>query len=374
MSTYDYYRIFYHVAQQHSFTKAAEVLHNNQPNITRCMNNLETELGCHLFVRSNRGVSLTPEGQKLFNHVAIAFEQLELGETELKRDQSLTSGLISIGVSENALRIMLLPKLEAFHNHYPHVRLKISNHSTPQAIASLESGLVDFAVVTTPLSVQKQFQKISLGSFREILIAGPKYKELASHICSLEELAEYPFVSLENNTSTRDLHIQYFSSHGFPFRPDLEVTSTDQCLALIQRGNSSDSSERISSCKTHLSCTKCFQATKYCSTETNRDIDPHLTADQCLLFFLLLCSASPCFYIQEHQQEADNQKSARYPYHMDSVIGRKIAADSGSYRKQNYDSQIIHCLAQLLWSSFSQIKRQCCRSASQITDTHRTRI
>ena len=57
MSTYDYYRIFYHVAQQHSFTKAAEVLHNNQPNITRCMNNLETELGCHLFVRSNRGVS-----------------------------------------------------------------------------------------------------------------------------------------------------------------------------------------------------------------------------------------------------------------------------------------------------------------------------
>ena len=54
MSTYDYYRIFYHVAQQHSFTKAAEVLHNNQPNITRCMNNLETELGCHLFVRSNR--------------------------------------------------------------------------------------------------------------------------------------------------------------------------------------------------------------------------------------------------------------------------------------------------------------------------------
>lgn len=71
MSTYDYYRIFYHVAQQHSFTKAAEVLHNNQPNITRCMNNLETELGCHLFVRSNRGVSLTPEGQKFLTTLQL---------------------------------------------------------------------------------------------------------------------------------------------------------------------------------------------------------------------------------------------------------------------------------------------------------------
>ena len=106
------------------------------------MNNLETELGCHLFVRSNRGVSLTPEGQKLFNHVAIAFEQLELGEAELKRDQSLTSGLISIGVSENALRIMLLSKLEAFHNHYPHVRLKISKpfHSASDCFPGKRTG------------------------------------------------------------------------------------------------------------------------------------------------------------------------------------------------------------------------------------------
>ena len=52
MITYDYYRIFYFVAQYHSFTKAAEILKNNQPNITRCMNNLESELGCKLFIRS----------------------------------------------------------------------------------------------------------------------------------------------------------------------------------------------------------------------------------------------------------------------------------------------------------------------------------
>ena len=78
--TYDYYRIFYHVVQCHSFTKAAEVLENNQPNITRCMNNLEYELGCKLFVRSNRGVSLTPEGERLFRRVSVAYEQLTLVE------------------------------------------------------------------------------------------------------------------------------------------------------------------------------------------------------------------------------------------------------------------------------------------------------
>ena len=89
MVVYDYYRIFYYVAQYKSFTRAAEVLGNNQPNITRCMNNLENELNCQLFVRSNRGVRLTPEGQKLYEHVAIAFEQLQMGEDELRNDRSL---------------------------------------------------------------------------------------------------------------------------------------------------------------------------------------------------------------------------------------------------------------------------------------------
>ena len=67
---YDYYRIFYYVAQHKSFTKAAEALGNNQPNITRCMNNLEQDLGCKLFVRTNHGVSLTPEGKRLYSRAA----------------------------------------------------------------------------------------------------------------------------------------------------------------------------------------------------------------------------------------------------------------------------------------------------------------
>ena len=79
MITYDYYRIFYYVAQYKSFTKAARALHNNQPNITRCMNNLEQELKCTLFLRSNKGIALTPEGRQLYEHVALAFEQLSIG-------------------------------------------------------------------------------------------------------------------------------------------------------------------------------------------------------------------------------------------------------------------------------------------------------
>ena len=154
MITYDYYRIFYFVARYKSFTKAAKMLGNNQPNITRCMNILEQELKCTLFLRSNRGISLTPEGKKLYEHVAIAYEQLQIGEEEIRQNGELENGLVSIGASENALRLVLLSRLEKFHEQYPHVRLRISNHSTPQAIQALTSDIVDFAAVTTPLDIK----------------------------------------------------------------------------------------------------------------------------------------------------------------------------------------------------------------------------
>ena len=59
---WEYYKIFYFVAKYRNFTKAARVLGSNQPNITHTMNKLEDQLHCVLFIRSNRGVTLTPDG------------------------------------------------------------------------------------------------------------------------------------------------------------------------------------------------------------------------------------------------------------------------------------------------------------------------
>ena len=63
---FEYYKIFYYVAKYHNFTKAAQALNNSQPNITQAMNCLEQQLNTTLFIRTNRGVQLTPEGERLY--------------------------------------------------------------------------------------------------------------------------------------------------------------------------------------------------------------------------------------------------------------------------------------------------------------------
>ena len=74
---FEYYKIFYYVAKYHNFTKAAQALNNSQPNITRAMNCLEQQLNTTLFIRTNRGVQLTPEGERLYTHVLGAMEQFQ---------------------------------------------------------------------------------------------------------------------------------------------------------------------------------------------------------------------------------------------------------------------------------------------------------
>ena len=67
---FEYYKIFYYVAKYCNFTKAARALGNSQPNVTRAMNNLEQQINSILFIRNNRGVQLTPEGERLNVYLA----------------------------------------------------------------------------------------------------------------------------------------------------------------------------------------------------------------------------------------------------------------------------------------------------------------
>ncbi len=234
--TYDYYKIFYYVAKYHSFTKAASVLMNNQPNITRSMNNLEHELGCKLLLRSNRGVKLTPEGEKLFRHVALAVEQIQAGEEELKMAQSLQSGQVSIGASETALHGLLLHKLGEFHRDYPGVRIRISNQTTPQAIQALKNGVVDFAVITNPSGVSRPLKEIPLKSFREILVGGPQFLPLSENTWHLRELEPYSFVCMDKKSRSYELYGDFFLEHGLILEPDLEAATMDQVLLMVKNG------------------------------------------------------------------------------------------------------------------------------------------
>lgn len=233
--SYDYYRIFYYVGRYKSFSTAARMLGSNQPNVTKVMNKLEQQLGCTLFVRSNRGITLTSEGELLYERVKVAYEQLRRAEDELGRDAGLESGIVNIGASETALHGVLLDVLHTFHKQYPKVRIHLSNYSTPQAIQALKQGLVDFCVVTTPLDIPKKFRTTEIMKFTESLIASEDFvsQEKKSSF-TITELADFPIVSLAEGTGTYEYYTKIFAEYGCQFSPNIQAATSDQLMPLIE--------------------------------------------------------------------------------------------------------------------------------------------
>ena len=231
---WEYYKIFYYVAKYQNFTKAARVLGNNQPNITHSMNRLESQLNCVLFIRSNRGVTLTPEGEMLYSRIASAAVQIQDAEEELSASATLEHGTISISATETALNIYLSEKLRYFHTEYPGIRLRISNHSTPQAVLAVKNGEVDFAIVSTPAEIESGLKMVELKPFYEVLVGGRTFTVLASQNLTLKELRSYPLISLSDESMTRSLYRQFFLDHGAVLKPDTEAATTDQMLTLVK--------------------------------------------------------------------------------------------------------------------------------------------
>lgn len=230
----EHYRVFYQVARRGNITQAAAALYSSQPNVTHAVKLLEEELGCKLFLRTNKGVQLTPEGELLYSHVAPAMEHIRRAEEELRLTTRLRMGSISIGASEVALHCFLLPILRRFRSAYPGIQIRVNNSATPQAVRALETGMVDLAVVTTPVELGGHLRRLDLRKFREVAVCSPGLGLFPARPITPEELAEYPLISLSRDTMTYGLYENWFRESGLPFRPDIEVATADQILPLVK--------------------------------------------------------------------------------------------------------------------------------------------
>ncbi len=235
-ASFDYYKIFYYVAKCSSISAAAKQLYLSQPTVSYSIQNLEKELGCTLFIRTKKGVVLTPEAEILYKHVSKACEHIFQAEEEIREVKDLQKGIVRIGASVVTLNHYLLPLLEEFREEYPQIHLKICNFTSPSALHALKSNLIDFAVmVLNPKTSLENFNVTELSNLQDIVIAGEKYKFLENQELSLKDLNDYPLICMEQGTSTRKYLDEIFLSSGISLIPDIELATTDLILPMVER-------------------------------------------------------------------------------------------------------------------------------------------
>ncbi len=236
MANFDYYKIFFYAATSNSFSRAAQILDTTQPNVTRCMNNLEAQLGTRLFARSRNGISLTPEGRQLYDDISKAIPLLESAEAQFLHNNPLDSGLITISITDISMHLVVLPIMRSFHNKQPNVRFKIISSTSLEALHSIENAKVDFSILTTPVTIPHGIKTEKLLSFQESFYTAFSKSPYISDTHSLRQISQAPLISMGTGSSTRQFIQNIYQKEKVDLRIDFEATSMEQVLHMIQNG------------------------------------------------------------------------------------------------------------------------------------------
>lgn len=160
------------VAEQLSFTRAAEQLHMAQSSVSAQIRGLEEELKVMLFDRIGRRVLLTEAGRKLYDYA----RRLEGITDEMRSEvagEKYARGSLTIRMPETLATVYMVPVIEEFNLEYPDVRLVFINCADRQLSRELNAGTIDLAFLMTDEVQMKDVQVVSLKSEELVLAASP---------------------------------------------------------------------------------------------------------------------------------------------------------------------------------------------------------
>lgn len=234
-TNFEYYKVFYYVVRYGSISAAAEKLFLSQPSVTKTIQRLETELDTVLFVRSRRGISLTQEGEALWRRVEPACNMLLSAQRELKAMQSLEGGSLSIASTEMSFKTYVIPAVERFSADHPKVAVKFRSALTEGILDMLRSGGIDIAILHEPFTLDESMEKRRIDVIQEHFVVGPRYAFLAEGEHSLEEILDYPIISMPEGSSTKAFFEEIYRQRGLQFKPDIEVTTVELTVQAVKR-------------------------------------------------------------------------------------------------------------------------------------------
>lgn len=235
---FELYKVFYYVAKTLSFSEASKELFISQSAVSQSIKTLEKRLNQTLFIRSTKKVRLTKEGELLFKHIEPAVNLIIRGESQILDAGSLKGGQLRIGSSDTICRYFLVPYLNAFHQKYPDVHIKVTNGTSVQCVSLLENSQVDLIIVNSPNSRLNSISDvIPIAEFSDAFIASPSaFPELTGRAMALADLQSYPLLMLEQHSTTSQFLHQLFLKNHLDLAPAIELSSNDLLIDLAKIG------------------------------------------------------------------------------------------------------------------------------------------
>jgi DNA-binding transcriptional LysR family regulator len=180
---------FLRVVEVGSFSAVAQERDTSQPTISRQIAALEAHLGCLLFQRTTRSLSLTDDGRVFYEHALRTAETLKEAETSVGNRRGKPSGTLRMGCAVVFGRLHVVPRLPRFMARYPEINVDLSMND---GFTDLVEENLDLSIRVGVITDQNLVAK-KIGITHRVVVATPEYlkkhgtpktpHELAEHSC-----------------------------------------------------------------------------------------------------------------------------------------------------------------------------------------------
>lgn len=235
-SNFDFnkYRAFYAVAECKSFSKATELLHVSQPSISRSVKDLEQELDTKLFIRENKTVKLTENGEKLLGYVQKAFNNIIMAERALTENKEDLTGEVRIGIYSHLSLFMLPELIKEFTKIHPKVSFDIYSSSTNESTNKLKNRELDFVILQYPIfTIENEYTEDIICELENCFFSGRKYYDLYTK--QQNEIVEYPLILPTRGYEDINKLEKLFKKRNMVLKTNLRVYAIETTKKLVYK-------------------------------------------------------------------------------------------------------------------------------------------
>lgn len=150
----DLKQLYYFVTAVNSgnISAAARKLYMSQPPLSKQLHSLETELGCTLFERGSRNITLTKAGQTLYTHAVSILDMAEIARQETLISAKKQNETIRIGIISSVMYSFASKWIKNFSILYPDVNFDIVEDNTYNLLQKFHGNSIHLAILRTPFN------------------------------------------------------------------------------------------------------------------------------------------------------------------------------------------------------------------------------
>lgn len=225
------------LAEELHFGKAAELLHIQQPPLSRQIKALENELEVMLFKRNNRKVELTVEGAFFLQEAKAIITRLTAAQHTLKAMGDGEAGTLRIGFVDSSITERFVTTMGRFKEQYSNVTIELEEKVSVEQVAAIEEGSLHIGFVRTHLAKTHELSHINVISEPYIVALANDHPMAEQETVSVYELAKEPLIFFphRNNPGIYNWVLNGFAQYGLMPKFGFEVVM-DQTAEMFVAG------------------------------------------------------------------------------------------------------------------------------------------